>query len=267
MDTHSNDPIISAHNLAFSRDGVPVFIDVSLDIRPGMRIALLGRNGAGKSTLFRLIAGAWKPTSGLLTLDGQPYSYSRQGRDVIRNSVQMVLQEPDDQIFATTVAADVSFGPINQGLSPDEVADRVSQALEQCEISKLADRVPHQLSFGQRKRVALAGALAMQPRVLLLDEPTAGLDPHGCARVADILLGLSHSGTAIVCATHDVNFAYEIADSVAVLIDGHLHSGAPDTVLADEKLMTHASLCLPWAPVVSEVLGRTITRISDLRPG
>lgn len=264
MDNHSNDPIISVHNVAFSRDDVPVLVDVSLDIRPGTRIALLGRNGAGKSTLFRHIAGAWKPTSGSLTLDGQPYSYSRHGRDVIRNSVQMVLQEPDDQIFATTVSADVSFGPINQGLSPHEVSHRVSQALEQCEISHLADRVPHQLSFGQRKRVALAGALAMQPRVLLLDEPTAGLDPQGCCRVADILRGLSKSGTAIVFATHDVNFAYETANSVAVLIDGHLHVGTPDTVLANEKLMTQASLCLPWAPVVSEVLGRKITRISDL---
>lgn len=265
MDKHTPAPIVSVDTIAFHRDGIPVLIDASLDIHPGQRIAVLGRNGAGKSTLFRQIAGAWKPSSGTITLDGKPYSYSRKGRDTIRNTVQMVLQEPDDQIFATTVAADVSFGPINQGLSDTEVAHRVATALEQCEISHLADRVPHQLSFGQRKRVALAGALAMQPRVLLLDEPTAGLDPCGAARVTEILSDLSAVGTAIVFATHDVNFAYETADTVAVLIDGHLTVGAPEALLADEELLNKAALCLPWAPVVSAILGRTIYSIADLK--
>lgn len=256
--------ILRAKHLAFAHGDTRVLRDVSLHIEKGRRIALLGENGSGKSTLFRLLAGAWQPLHGRLLLGGVPYSYSKKGRDQLRRTVQMVLQEPDDQIFAPTVAQDVSYGPVNMGLSDTQVRTRVEEALARCGITDLAEAIPHLLSFGQRKRVALAGALAMGPEVLLLDEPTAGLDPRGCRMVGEIITELAAGGTAIVFATHDVNFAYAHADQVAILHEGTLTQGPPDGVLVDNTLMERSGLELPWAPGVSRLLGRRVLRASDI---
>ncbi|APT85376.1 cobalt ABC transporter [Corynebacterium aquilae DSM 44791] len=249
----------------FTHDnGYQVLRGINLNIRPGDRIALLGANGSGKSTLFRLLAGAWVPTQGHIIHRGQPVTYNRAGRDALRRSVQLVLQEPDDQIFAMSVAADVSYGPTNQGLSEDEVRQRVAAAMEAAEITDLAHRVPHQLSYGQRKRVALAGALAMQPEILLLDEPTAGLDPAGSRQLHHTLNALHERHTAVVLSTHDVNMAYEFATTVAVLVDGKLHVGSPGEIMTDKELISRARLELPWAPAVSHALGRTIEHPEQL---
>ncbi|MBB1026560.1 ABC transporter ATP-binding protein, partial [Dietzia sp. DQ11-38-2] len=196
-----------------------------LTIPAGARLALLGGNGSGKTTLMRLLVGLNRLDAGELELDGERVRDRRADRTRLRQSVQMVLQEPDDQIFATTVRADVSFGPVNLGLDRAEVADRVDEALAALAITDLADRVPHHLSFGQRKRVALAGALAMRPRVLLLDEPTAGLDPLSCEDLLAALESLRAAGAAILMATHDVDLAWAWADDAVVLSGGALVRG------------------------------------------
>ncbi|QDZ43420.1 energy-coupling factor ABC transporter ATP-binding protein [Corynebacterium sp. sy039] len=259
-----NPPIIRIDNVSFSHEHTEVLRAINFWAHPGEVIALLGRNGAGKSTLFRIIAGAWKPDSGTVFLNEQPYSYHRAGRDRVRRAIQLVLQEPDEQIFSTTVSADVSYGPINLGLSEEEVAQRVESALIRTGLVEYANHVPHHLSFGQRKRVSLAGALAMQPAVLVLDEPTAGLDPEGQEAVRGFIDELAQAGTTIIFATHNVDFAYEIADRVAILTDGTLRMGETRTILADQNLLTHAGLTVPWALRVSEILGRDIRRVADL---
>lgn len=235
-----------------------VLDQVDLSISSGARIALLGGNGSGKTTLLRLLVGLASLESGVMELDGTRVRNRRSDRVRLRESVQMVLQEPDDQIFATSVRADVSFGPVNLGLPPEDVETRVDEALESLSITDLADRVPHHLSFGQRKRVALAGALAMQPRVLLLDEPTAGLDPLACGDLMAELDALHESGTAIFMATHDVDLAWAWADEAVVLVDGRLVRGTAHKVLRDPELLASARLSTPWGAVVSHRLGRTV---------
>lgn len=233
-----------------------------LEVAPGERLALLGGNGSGKTTLLRLLVGLNQLDAGTLELDGERMRDRRADRTRLRESVQLVLQEPDDQLFATTVRADVSFGPVNLGLDRADVERRVAEALAALAIADLADRVPHHLSFGQRKRVAIAGALAMRPRVLLLDEPTAGLDPVACDDLLAALEAVRAAGTAVVMATHDVDLAWAWAREVAVLTAGHLSRGPAHDVLRDEVLLGAARLAVPWGARVSRRLKRTV-----LRPG
>lgn len=254
----ANGAIVEATAVTYAYDETHVLKGVDLAISGGERLALLGANGSGKSTLLRMLAGASKPNSGEVRLDGTAYKYSRHGRNMVRRSVQMVTQDPDEQIFAASVFADVSFGPVNLGLKNEEVERRVREALGTAEITDLAERVPHQLSYGQRKRVALAGALAMHPRVLLLDEPSAGLDPQATRKLAHTLNQLRDQGTAVVVATHDIDFAWNFADRAAVLADGKLRVGSKEEILADRRLVEHARLALPWAPVVSKAIGRDV---------
>lgn len=237
---------------------------VDLEISTGEKLALLGGNGSGKTTLMRLLVGLNRLEAGVLTLDGEQLRDRRADRTRLRQSVQMVLQEPDDQIFATTVRADVSFGPVNLGLELAEVTDRVDEALAALGITDLADRVPHHLSFGQRKKVTLAGALAMRPRVLLLDEPTAGLDPVSCDELLTVLDSLRSSGTAILLATHDVDLAWSWADEAVVLAGGSLTRGPAHRLLVHEDLLASARLTTPWGAAVSRSLSRTVRRPRDV---
>lgn len=262
--------ILSARDVGFRHPGVRVLDGVSVNVARGERLAVLGANGSGKSTLLRMFAGALEPTDGHLELDGEPYSYGRRGRNALRERVQLVLQDPDDQLFATSVAADVSYGPVNQGLPEAEVRDRVDAAMAAAEVADLADRVPHQLSYGQRKRVALAGALAMRPDVLLLDEPTAGLDPAATRNLLATLAGLHDRGVAVVMATHDVDVAWAFASRATILVDGGAITGDSADILVDPGPMARARLSLPWAPLVARALGRDaadVTGPADLLGG
>ncbi|WP_210275578.1 energy-coupling factor ABC transporter ATP-binding protein [Rhizobium sp. G21] len=172
--------ILEARKIGFRyEDGTRALDDVSLRIVRRQKLVILGANGAGKSSLMSLLNGSFKPSAGEVLLNGEPVAYDRKGLTLLRSQVGLVLQDPDDQLFAATVFEDVSFGPLNLGLSADEARLRVANALDAMEISDLSHRPTHMLSFGQRKRVAIAGILAMSPSVLLLDEPTAGLDPRG----------------------------------------------------------------------------------------
>ncbi|GHG09782.1 ATP-binding cassette domain-containing protein [Streptomyces filamentosus] len=248
-------PVVELVRASFAyEDGPAVLTDVGLAVPEGRAVALLGRNGGGKTTLLRLLSGGLRCGSGALLLDGAEVTYDRKGLTRLRTSVQLVVQDPDDQLFAASVAQDVSFGPMNLGLPEDEVRLRVTEALEALDITALADRPTHLLSYGQRKRAAIAGAVAMRPRVLIMDEPTAGLDPHGQERLLETLERLRAAGTTVVMATHDVDLALRWADEAAVLSPAGLRTGPAAGLLADDALLDAARLRRPWAVSVGRLL-------------
>jgi cobalt/nickel transport system ATP-binding protein len=234
--------------------GRPVLDGASLTVPAGLRLAVLGANGSGKTTLLRCLSGALKPTSGVVRVDGVPLTHSRRGLRDHRQEVQLVLQDPDDQLFSASVAQDVSFGPLNLGLDEAAARERVAEALDLLAVDHLAGRPTHQLSFGERKRVAIAGAVAMRPCVLLLDEPTAGLDPSAVAEALAALTRLQEHDSTVVMSTHDVDLALRWADEVAVVVDGSIVQGRPDAVLGDDVLLSRARLDRPWAMTVGSRL-------------
>ncbi|MFE0455878.1 energy-coupling factor ABC transporter ATP-binding protein [Streptomyces sp. NPDC058914] len=247
--------LVALRGASFAYEEGPTVLDgLDFGIREGRALALLGRNGSGKTTLMRLLSGGLRPRTGTLTVEGRPVTYDRKGLTRLRTTVQLVVQDPDDQLFAASVAQDVSFGPLNLGLPDAEVRDRVEEALAALDITALADRPTHLLSYGQRKRTAIAGAVAMRPRVLILDEPTAGLDPDGQERLLATLDSLRASGTTVVMATHDVDLALRWADDAALLTPSGAHTGPAASALARTDLLRQAGLRLPWGIAAARLL-------------
>ncbi|MFF3500558.1 energy-coupling factor ABC transporter ATP-binding protein [Streptomyces sp. NPDC003247] len=246
---------VALRGVSFAYEDGPAVLDgLDFAVREGRALALLGRNGSGKTTLMRLLSGGLRPRAGTVTVDGRPVVYDRKGLTGLRTTVQLVVQDPDDQLFAASVAQDVSFGPLNLGLPDAEVRARVAEALAALDITALADRPTHLLSYGQRKRTAIAGAVAMRPRVLVLDEPTAGLDPDGQERLLATLDALRAAGTTVVMATHDVDLALRWADDAALLTPSGVHTGPAAPTLARADLLGAAGLRLPWGVAAARLL-------------
>ncbi|WP_033518459.1 ATP-binding cassette domain-containing protein, partial [Bifidobacterium cuniculi] len=198
---------------AYHRQDAPVLEDWSCEVRQGETVAVTGANGSGKTTFARLLAGLERPVSGRVLVDGIDVGHAgRRDRKALRRTVGLIMQRPERQLFADTVAQDVAFGPINQGLSPDAVADRVREALALVGMEDHADRSPFALSGGQQRLVAIAGVLACHPRLLVMDEPTASLDEKGTGRVLRIMRELRERGVTVVVITHDLGLAREMAD-------------------------------------------------------
>lgn len=219
---------------------------VSLKIERGQMVALLGKNGAGKSTLFLNLNGIYEPDEGKVFIDGEELKYDKKSLLKFRQKVGIVFQNPDDQIFAPTVEEDVAFGPLNLGLPMEEVQDRVEEALERVGMSGFEKKAPHHLSGGQKKRVAIAGILAMKPEIMVLDEPTAGLDPQGVTDLSILLNELNEEGITIVISTHEVDLVPNYADKVFVLVDGLLiGEGTPKEIFAQPEILEKANLKVP----------------------
>jgi cobalt/nickel transport system ATP-binding protein len=243
--------IIKLQDVSFTYPGNIVALDAcSTSIVRGRRTAVLGRNGSGKTTLFSLLNGLKRPQKGAILFDGVPVRYDRQGLLNLRQSVGMVFQDPDSQLFSACIYEDISFGPLNLGLPEVEVRKRVDLALQQMKLAGLEQRPTHSLSFGQKKRACIAGVLAMQPQLLVLDEPFAGLDPAMAAEFMTILDELHDSGTTLVIATHDLDLAYAWADDAVILHEGKLlaQGSAPELLLQPQ---VHAELGA--APLVAQI--------------
>ncbi len=238
---------------ARGQDPVRALTDVSLAIHAGERVAIVGANGSGKSTLARLLNGLLLPTAGAVRVAGID-TRDATGRRAIRQTVGMVFQNPDNQIVATIVEEDVAFGPENLGLPSDEIRARVDAALALLDLDDLRLRPPHLLSGGQKQRVAIAGALAMRPRVLVLDEATALLDPVGRTEVRDAIARLHAEGTAIVQVTHFMEEAVS-AGRVVVMAEGRIAlEGTPREVFARQAEIRALRLDIPQVAQLAERL-------------
>jgi cobalt/nickel transport system ATP-binding protein len=235
-------PTIAATGLSFHYpDGTVALQDVNIHIHPGERVALLGPNGAGKTTLILHMNGIHLPQHGQIRVSGLEL-HADNILD-IRRRVGIVFQDPDDQLFMPTVRQDVSFGPQNLGLAGSELDDRVDEAMKAVGVADLADRAPNHLSFGQKRRVAIAGVLAMQPEILILDEPTSNLDPASRRELSDILRGLDITQLLV---THDLPYALELCPRSIVLDEGQIVAdGNTAELLSDKPLMKAHRLEMP----------------------
>lgn len=237
-------------------DGTHALKGVTLDIKQGMTTAVLGGNGAGKSTLFLSLNGTLKPTAGKVLFKGLQLDYSRKGLRDLRKSVGIVFQDPDSQLFSASVLQDISFGPINMKLPEEEVRKRVNAAMDRIGISHLKDKPTHCLSFGQKKRVAIAGVLAMEPEVLVLDEPTAGLDPMGVSEIMKLLRKIQKDlGLSVVISTHDIDIVPLYCDYAYVMDQGRIVlEGTPKEVFAHRDEIRSVNLRLPRIRHLMEIL-------------
>ena len=246
---------LSTKNLNYRYpDGTHALKNVNMEILRGQKVAIMGPNGAGKSTLFSHLNGLTEPTSGHIELDGKVMKYDKKTLLEVRQKVGIVFQDPNDQLFAPTVKEDVAFGPMNLGLSYEEVEKRVNEALELVGMEKFKDKTPHHLSGGQQKRVAIAGIIAMRPEIMILDEPTAGLDPEGVDKVLNILNNLNKEGMSIVISSHDIEMVNGFAEKIFVLNEGEiLASGDKHEIFSNKELLKTAHL---KAPITTEILYR-----------
>jgi len=237
-------------------DGTLALSNITLDIQRGEFCGILGSNGSGKTTLLRLLDGMIKDFSGSMLLDGE--DIRRLSPREIYGKVGLVFQNPDDQLFAQSVHEDVAFGPRNMGLSEGEVSRRVGDALEAVEMNTLSAKAIHNLSYGQKKRVCIAGLLAMGHEILLLDEPTAGLDPMGEYRMMELLTRLNRdNGVTIVMATHSVDLVPVFLNRLHILSRGNLvRSGIPEEVFNSDEELASVKLRLPY---IAELIHRLKT--------
>jgi cobalt/nickel transport system ATP-binding protein len=241
-----NTPSLNVRDLAFAYpDGNQALYGVNLRIEQGERVALLGPNGAGKTTLVMHLNGILHGGVGAVEVAGRPVDPENKTSLLeIRRSVGIVFQDPDDQLFMPTVAQDVAFGPANLGLTPDEIDARVHEALEQVGMLEFADRAPHHLSFGQRRRVAVATVLAMKPEILVLDEPSSNLDPASRRELAETLESLD---ITMLMVTHDLPYALQLCPRAVILSGGVIAADGPTLdILSNDELMLRHRLELPF---------------------
>ena len=240
-------PLFELRDVSFEYEGIAALRGLSLSIEQGERLALVGANGSGKSTLLRLLDALCFPSSGAIVFDGQPLTAQRLQDDKFalpfRRRVGLVFQNPDVQLFNPTVFDEVAFAPLQLKWPKEELLARVEATLDLMGISQLRDRPPYRLSGGEKKRVALASVIVLEPDVLLLDEPTATLDPRSQSQIIDLIQQWKGSSKTIITATHQLEIVEDIADRVVVLEEGKvLASGTPTEILSNHELLLRANL-------------------------
>lgn len=244
---------LSTENLSFTYpDGTQALKNINIEIEKGEKVAIIGPNGAGKSTLFSHFNGLTEPTSGCVKIEGKTISFEKDELLKVRQKVGIVFQDPNDQLFAPTVKEDIAFGPMNLGLNYGEVEKRVEDALKMVGMENYEDKTPHHLSGGQQKRIAIAGIIAMKPEIMILDEPTAGLDPDGVEKVLNIMNQLNKEGMTLIISSHDIDMISKYADKIFILYNGEIiESGNKNKIFSDMELLKKAHL---RTPITTEIL-------------
>lgn len=248
--------VLSIKNIFYSYDGENNALkNVSVDISGGERIAVIGANGAGKSTFFLNLNGVLSPDGGEIFFRGE--RIAKKTLNTLRKNVGIVFQNADSQIIASTVFAEVSFGPVNMRLPRNEVIERTERAMEYMNITELRSRPPHYLSGGEKKRVSIADIIAMTPEVIVFDEPTEGLDPQNAYMLEEVLSRLSAEEKTILLSTHNVDFAYRWAERIIVFNNGEIIADStPDAVFNNESVIKTANLTRPAVLDIYESLIR-----------
>ncbi|MHB8172653.1 MAG: ATP-binding cassette domain-containing protein [Thermincolia bacterium] len=257
--------ILETDNLHYSYpDGYKALHGINFRVSQGEIVALLGANGCGKTTLFQHFNGLFKPSQGKVLIKG--ISLADMVAEDVFKTIGLVFQDPNDQLFAATVYEDVSYGPTNLGLPKEEISQRVEQSLKMVEMGQYRDKSIHHLSYGQKKKVAIAGILALGPEVMVMDEPTAGLDPRGVSNLMKLLVNIQQqTGCTVVISTHYVDLAPIFCQRVYVMNQGNIMlSGTPQEVFSDKISIREAGLRLPRLAHLGEILvkdGLAINRL------
>lgn len=242
------DLIIKAENLYFSYDdnNTQSLNGFSLEIERGKKVAVMGSNGAGKSTFFLTLNGIHRVENGRLWVAGKEVSYGKKELIELRSKVGIVFQDPDNQLFSSSVRQEISFGALNIGMSEEEAAKAVDDIMELLDITKFKDKPTHMLSGGQKKQVSIADILVMNPEIVILDEPAAALDPKHTRILNETIDLMVNKGLTVLIATHDVDYAYKWADEIVVVHEGKVEKkGTPLDVFQDEELLAKTNLTKP----------------------
>ncbi|HBJ1646182.1 ABC transporter ATP-binding protein [Clostridium botulinum] len=254
MDGNLNEAILKVRNLNYKYNNEKIVLsNINIDIYEGEKVAILGSNGAGKSTFFLNINGVLTPKSGDIIYRGK--KISKKELNELRKNIGIVFQDADNQIIASTVLAEVSFGPMNLKLPKEEVKERVEEALSYMNLTEFKNRPPHYLSGGEKKRVSIADIIAMQSEIIIFDEPTASLDPLNAIMLEEVLKKLSEEKKTLLISTHDVDFAYRWAERVIVFANGEIIAdGTPLQIFKDDKIIKCANLKRPTMLDIYEIL-------------
>lgn len=237
-------------------DGTLAIEDVSVDFSKGKVIGVIGANGAGKTTLFKCLLGILKPSAGSVLFNGNPLSYKKKSLNELRKNITMIMQDPEKQIFHSNIYDDVAFGPRNLGKNEIEVEKIVMENLKAVDMWELREKPVHYISYGQKKRVAIAGAMALNPKLILMDEPTSGLDPRMETDMKEIIEKLKSEDKRVIISSHDMDLIYEICDYIYLIKDGKiLKHGDKKDVFVDEDSIISAGLKLPWLVKLHKKMG------------
>ncbi len=252
-----SDSIITFDNVSYKYScGTIALNNVNLDIPRSKKSVILGANGAGKSTLMLLLNGILKPESGSLLYNKIEYNYSKKKIRVIRNDIGILFQDSDSQLIAPSVYEEITFGLCNISNNKDWIKSQANMVIESFKLNDIIDKPPHQLSDGQKKRVCLAAIVAMEPEVIVCDEPASNLDPQSTEMMFNYLDKLNSQGKTIIISTHDVNHAYEWADSIIVMNRGNvIAQDTPTNVFSDNELINSSGLKIPSIIDICNKLG------------